>query len=76
MTDQLVQGPRAARSTLGGNPFPPIADYGFLSDYEVSALVAEIAPPRWTPSTGRAPATDLENAPSPLPQSDHRWKRI
>jgi alpha,alpha-trehalase len=26
--------------TPGGSPFPPIADYGFLSDCEVSALVA------------------------------------
>jgi alpha,alpha-trehalase len=24
----------------GGSPFPPIADYAFLSDCEVSALVA------------------------------------
>src|ERR1700749_1449384 len=24
----------------GGSPFPPIADYGFLSDCEVTALVA------------------------------------
>jgi hypothetical protein len=39
MTD-LVEGSHAARSTLGGSPFPPIADYGFLSDREVSALVA------------------------------------
>jgi Trehalase-like, N-terminal len=39
MTD-LVEGSHAARSTLGGSPFPPIADYGFLSDCEVSALVA------------------------------------
>jgi hypothetical protein len=27
MTDQPIQGPHGARSTLGGNPFPPIADY-------------------------------------------------
>jgi hypothetical protein len=40
MTDQLIDGPHAARSTLGGSPFPPIADYGFLSDCEVLALVA------------------------------------
>src|ERR1700756_4628247 len=39
MTD-LVEGAGTARSTLGGSSFPPIADYGFLSDCEVSALVA------------------------------------
>ena len=33
MTDQLIEGPHAARSTLDGSPFPAIADYGFLSDY-------------------------------------------
>ncbi len=42
MADQLIQGPYAARSTLGGSPFPPIADYGFLSDCEVSALVRDM----------------------------------
>jgi hypothetical protein len=31
MTDQLIQGAHGARSTLSGSPFPPIADYGFLS---------------------------------------------
>src|SRR5260370_6899015 len=40
MTAQLIEGPHAAQSTLGGSPFPPIADYGFLSDCEVCALVA------------------------------------
>src|SRR5215469_12212001 len=47
MTDQLIQGPQGARSTLGGNPFPPIADYGFLSDCEVSALVAPSGNVEW-----------------------------
>jgi hypothetical protein len=47
MTDQLSQGPHAARSTLGGSPFPPIADYGFLSDCEVSALVAPSGNVEW-----------------------------
>ncbi len=47
MTDQLIQGAHAARSTLGGNPFPPIADYGFLSDCEVSALVAPSGNVEW-----------------------------
>jgi alpha,alpha-trehalase len=47
MTDQLIQGAHGARSTLGGNPFPPIADYGFLSDCEVSALVAPSGNVEW-----------------------------
>src|ERR1700758_2067453 len=46
MTD-LVAGSHAARSTLGGSPFPPIADYGFLSDCEVSALVAPSGNVEW-----------------------------
>jgi alpha,alpha-trehalase len=47
MTDQLIQGAHGARSTLGGNLFPPIADYGFLSDCEVSALVAPSSNVEW-----------------------------
>ena len=31
----------------GGSPFPPIADYGFLSDCEVSALVASSGAVEW-----------------------------
>lgn len=30
----------APATTIGGSPFPPIGDYGFLSDCEVTALVA------------------------------------
>ncbi|MBF8191179.1 glycoside hydrolase family 15 protein [Nonomuraea sp. K274] len=33
--------------TLGGSPFPPIADYGFLSDCEVTALVAPSGSVEW-----------------------------
>jgi alpha,alpha-trehalase len=33
--------------TLGGSPFPPIADYRFLSDCEVSALVAPSGNVEW-----------------------------
>ena len=47
MTDQLIQGAQGARSTLGGSQFPPIADYGFLSDCEVSALVAPSGNVEW-----------------------------
>jgi GH15 family glucan-1,4-alpha-glucosidase len=32
---------------LGGSPFPPIADYGFLSDCEVCALVAPSGNVEW-----------------------------
>jgi GH15 family glucan-1,4-alpha-glucosidase len=34
-------------ATPGGSPFPPIADYGFLSDCEVSALVASSGSVEW-----------------------------
>jgi GH15 family glucan-1,4-alpha-glucosidase len=33
--------------TPGGSPFPPIADYGFLSDCEVAALVAPSGNVEW-----------------------------
>jgi GH15 family glucan-1,4-alpha-glucosidase len=36
-----------SRSTLGGSPFPRIADYGFLSDCEVLALVAPSGNVEW-----------------------------
>src|SRR3982074_1403552 len=32
---------------LGGSPFPPIADYGFLSDCETVALVAPSGNVEW-----------------------------
>ena len=47
MTDQLIQGAHGARSTLAGAPFPRIADCGFLSDCEVSALVAPSGNVEW-----------------------------
>ena len=47
MTDPFIEGPHAVRSTLAGSPFPPIADYGFLSDCEVSALVAPSGNVEW-----------------------------
>ncbi len=47
MTDQPAGAAHAAGSTVGGSPFPPIADYGFLSDCEVSALVAPSGNVEW-----------------------------
>ncbi|MBV8940840.1 MAG: glycosyl hydrolase family 15, partial [Solirubrobacterales bacterium] len=38
--EHRILAPTTKRSTLGGSPFPPIAEYGFLSDCEVCALVA------------------------------------
>ena len=46
MTDQPIER-FTARSTVAGSPFPPIADYGFLSDCEVSALVAPSGNVEW-----------------------------
>ncbi len=37
----------APDATLGGSPFPPIADYGFLSDCETVALVAPSGNVEW-----------------------------
>ncbi len=38
---------RPMASTLRGSPFPPIAEYGFLSDCEVCALVAPSGSVEW-----------------------------
>jgi GH15 family glucan-1,4-alpha-glucosidase len=37
----------ASDVTLGGSPFPPIADYGFLSDCETVALIAPSGNVEW-----------------------------
>jgi alpha,alpha-trehalase len=37
----------AAHSTLRGSSFPPIADYGFISDCEVTALIASSGSVEW-----------------------------
>jgi GH15 family glucan-1,4-alpha-glucosidase len=37
----------SAHSTVGGSPFPPIADYGFISDCEVCALIAPSGNVEW-----------------------------
>jgi GH15 family glucan-1,4-alpha-glucosidase len=39
--------PLVADVPLGGSPFPPIADYGFLSDCETVALVAPSGSVEW-----------------------------
>ena len=47
--EELIAGLTAWAShpTPGGSPFPPIADYGFLSDCEVAALVASSGSVEW-----------------------------
>ena len=47
MTEELTTSRRSSRSTLRGSPFPPIAEYGFLSDCEVSALIAAGGTVEW-----------------------------
>jgi GH15 family glucan-1,4-alpha-glucosidase len=47
MVDQTIGASSLSRSTLGGSPFPSIADYGFLSDCEVCALVAPSGSVEW-----------------------------
>ncbi len=44
MASTLAHG---SHPTPGGSPFPPIAEYGFLSDCEVSALVAPSGNVEW-----------------------------
>jgi hypothetical protein len=58
-------------STLSGSPFPPIAEYGLLSDREVSALIAAsgnvewMCLPRIEGPSGRHPG----NFPQALPRA-------
>ncbi len=47
MTEELTGRRRSSHSTLRGSPFPPIAEYGFLSDCEVSALIAASGTVEW-----------------------------
>ena len=44
MASTLAHG---SHPTPGGSPFPPIAEYGFISDCEVSALVAPSGNVEW-----------------------------
>jgi alpha,alpha-trehalase len=47
VTERLAANPHSSPSTLSGSPFPPIAEYGFLSDCEVSALIAASGNVEW-----------------------------
>ena len=47
MTEQAFEASRGSHSTVGGSRFPPIADYGFISDCEVCALVAPSGSVEW-----------------------------
>ena len=47
MTEQTFEVARESHSTVGGSRFPPIADYGFISDCEVCALVAPSGSVEW-----------------------------
>jgi len=47
VTEELTGRRRSSHSTLRGSPFPPIAEYGFLSDCEVSALIAASGTVEW-----------------------------
>jgi GH15 family glucan-1,4-alpha-glucosidase len=45
--DELKPWPSAARTAALASPFPPIADYGFLSDCHTGALVASDGSIEW-----------------------------
>jgi alpha,alpha-trehalase len=47
VAEQPFEVSRASHSTVGGSKFPPIADYGFISDCEVCALVAPSGSVEW-----------------------------
>jgi GH15 family glucan-1,4-alpha-glucosidase len=43
----MIEAAGSSPSTVGGSPFPPIADYGFISDCEVCALIAPSGSVEW-----------------------------
>ncbi len=45
--DQPGEASRWSQSTVGGSQFPPIEDYGFISDCEVCALIAPSGNVEW-----------------------------
>ena len=47
MAERPLGVSRESHSTVGGSSFPPIADYGFISDCEVCALVAPSGSVEW-----------------------------
>jgi len=47
VTERLTGSPWPAHPAVRGSPFPPIAEYGFLSGCEVSALVAASGNVEW-----------------------------
>ena len=47
MTDKPAGKSRPRRSTLSGSLFPPIAEYGFLSNCEVTAPIAASGNVEW-----------------------------
>src|SRR6266567_2068093 len=47
MTSRAFEAAYGLEDRPGASPFPPIADYGFLSDCEASALVASSGNVEW-----------------------------
>src|ERR1700720_2238896 len=47
MTSRALEAAFGLENRPGASPFPPIADYGFLSDCEVTALVASSGNVEW-----------------------------
>src|ERR1700745_284829 len=45
--EKLTESPNPGPPTLSGSPFPPIAEYGFLSNCEVTALIAASGNVEW-----------------------------
>ncbi len=45
--DQTIESSRLSHSTVAGSSFPPVADYGFISDCQVTALIAPSGNVEW-----------------------------
>jgi Domain of unknown function (DUF5911) len=61
-----------SHSTVGGSPFPPIEDYGFISDCEVCALIAPSGNVEWM----CLPRMDSSSVFAAVLDRDAGWFRV
>ncbi len=70
--DHAIEASRLSHSTVGGSAFPPIADYAFISDCEVSALIAPSGNVEWL----CLPRMDTASVFAAILDRDAGWFRV
>ena len=70
--DHAIEASRLSHSTVGGSAFPPIADYAFISDCEVSALIAPSGNVEWL----CLPRMDAASVFAAILDRDAGWFRV